>query len=166
MRRRLTELNRQLQRRLFQRAFKKYAVHQGTALVIGGDDFVSALLKDGKHKVHTAPGAKKLPFPDHAFDYTAGRGLLETMTLEEIRRVIHEMLRVTRDLAFLHVRVHAFSPLNWLAGTFFPQTLPAAAMSVKEIREAGAGDPSGTLLQTFRTGWYEQGAVLLVIQKK
>jgi len=109
---------------------------------------------------------KKLLFPDHAFDYVTSRGLFELLNENDRKRVLNELIRITRNLLFIAVRTTDFSLTSVISSLAAPELLPPSLMSTNELRAMINNAANLQLLELRTAGGLDRGFVIAVLQKK
>ena len=108
---------------------------------------------------------KKLLFPDNAFDYVTSRGLVESLNETDRKRVLKEIIRVTRNMFFMAVRTTDFSLTSVISSLVAPELMPPSLLSLKELR-ALLNDQSNLQLLELRTaGGLDPAFTIAVLQK-
>ncbi len=189
--RRLQKKIQTLESKLFKASLNRFLKAGGTVVDLPSGDGILLPLLQGHHltvyavnsnlpqedqKNWNRPGVpivtfqsmdpKKLLFPDNAFDYVTTRGLLESLSEADRKRVLKEMIRVTRNMLFIAVRTAGFSLTTAISSVAAPELAPPSFLSLKELRALLSEESNLQLLELRNAGGFDRGFVIAVLQKK
>ncbi|MFZ5801925.1 MAG: class I SAM-dependent methyltransferase [Candidatus Omnitrophota bacterium] len=110
--------------------------------------------------------AEKIDFPDAHFDYLVSFRFMCHLPPETLRRVLDEMIRVTRKLLVLNFHFEVFSPLYLLNRLGRPQSCPRYPLRKSSFRRFLEKNTRVEVLGIHPLSFWERSSCLLVLRKK
>lgn len=127
----------------------------------------------GKHKQREGSlsfvqvDAENLPFSDNSFDYLVSYRLMAHLPEPLCRKVLAEMLRVTRKAAVINYHLRSWAPLSVFNRLFRKHACPVSDISEEELRaEISRSYSNVEVCAARRLSWYERSSTLVVLRKK
>ncbi len=110
--------------------------------------------------------AEELPFADRSFDYLTSYRLMCHLPREVEKRVLCEMIRVTKKIAVINFHLTSWSPLYLFNQTFRKQFSPSSPLPKQELLQRLRSLPGVEVLEIKPLSWYELSSHLVVLKKK
>ncbi len=109
--------------------------------------------------------AEHLPFQDGSVDYLTSYRFLCHLPEDVRRRVLTEMIRVTRKVLILNYYVSNCGLLYIFNRIFRKSTVPPHVLSLKELKRELDSLPSVRVREIRKLSWYDRSSTLVVLDK-
>lgn len=110
--------------------------------------------------------AEKLDFEDNTFDYLTSYRLMCHLPPEIEKRVLNEMIRVTKKILIINYHFACLSPLYLFNSIFRKQFCPVRLLKPKELAEQIKLRSDVELVAIKKLSWYERSSALVILRKK
>lgn len=147
------------------------AMLEGGHQILGGDISEEMLAKgrsrfNGESRVcFQKMEAEKIPYPDNYFDAVTSYRFMCHLPEESRRRILNEMLRVTRRYLIINFHLQVFHPLYLFNRFFRKKSHPKYPLKPQQFRKEWQALPKVRLCEVLPLAWYEQSSVLAVLEK-
>jgi len=108
--------------------------------------------------------AENLPFPDNSFDYLTSYRLMCHLPQEVRRKVVGEMLRVTRHTAVINYHFASYAPLALFNRFFRKESYVTYPLTIAGLPEDFTG-LNVEICEVYKLSWYERSSALVVVKK-
>jgi ubiquinone/menaquinone biosynthesis C-methylase UbiE len=134
---------------------------------VTGGDISTEMIEYAKNRypqaVFEKVDAEDLPFEDNSFDYLTSYRLMCHLPQKIRRKVISEMVRVTRKVVLVNYHFESFSPLALFNRFFRKNSYANYPVSSRDLTEDLVG-LNVDLLEIHKLSWYERSSALVALQ--